>query len=235
MKLQLPLIVGMWFTAGVTMLGVGYATLRPKPSQSFDPRNASPVQLGKLSDCQTLAADPQPLLNVRSTPAVGPSNIVGTVKNGVNLVVVDERDGWLKINSPMPGWVYRNLTVTTCDTSSKRSELSSSSSSRQLIVEAQEQWHAGNLAGAVNRLRQVPVEDPAYTQAENLMGSMTVKWKQAEDAYSKAEVAIAKRRPQMVLSMMNDLPDIRYWRSKMAPLVKQAIEQQPITRSDINP
>ncbi|MBD2325553.1 SH3 domain-containing protein [Alkalinema sp. FACHB-956] len=231
MKLQLPLVVGMWLTAGVTVVGVGYATLRPKPSQSFDPRNASPVQLAKLSDCQTLSADPKPLLNVRSTPSIAPDNIVGTIKNGVNLAVVDERDGWLQINAPVSGWVYRNLTVTTCDTSGKRSdrkplELAHPASSRQLIAEAQEQWHAGNLAGALNRLRQVPAEDPAYTQVENLMGSMTVKWKQAEDAYGKAEVAIATRRPQMVLAMMHTVPDIRYWRSKMAPLVKRAIELQ---------
>lgn len=58
--------------------------------------------------------DPDPPLNVRSAPQVQDGNIVGQLPNGTFVSVVDEQNGWLQISDPVPGWVAKNRTRSSC-------------------------------------------------------------------------------------------------------------------------
>lgn len=115
---QSPLMVGTWLTIVVTVLGVGYAALTPKPSQSSDlkpgPAKVSILELTKSGNCQTLVTDPNPPLNIRSSPVSAKDNVVGNLKNGTLVTVINENQGWVQISQPLRGWIYENLTVTTC-------------------------------------------------------------------------------------------------------------------------
>lgn len=58
--------------------------------------------------------DPQPPLNVRSSPTTAAQNIVGQVNNGTYLTVAQEQDGWLQITEPA-GWVAKSRTQSGCN------------------------------------------------------------------------------------------------------------------------
>jgi Bacterial SH3 domain len=250
-----PLTVGSWLTAVVTVLGVGYAVMMPKPSQSLtvhpsqatsQRQKVSILELAKSGNCQTLVTDPNPPLNIRSSPVSAKDNVVGNLRNGTIVTVVNENEGWLQIAQPLRGWVYENLTVTTCHTdrnkvsanpvttshtglSSLATEESTKSitmSGEAMVNAAQNKFHAGDLQGAIEQLRQVSAEDNSHSQAASLLKTMPEQWESAVKTYHKAETAIKIRHPQDVLALVSEMPDIRHWRAKMTPLVKQAIAQQ---------
>ena len=58
--------------------------------------------------------DPEPPLNVRSSPQVQDGNIVGQLDNNTFISVVNEDRGWLQISSPVEGWVAKNRTDSSC-------------------------------------------------------------------------------------------------------------------------
>lgn len=58
--------------------------------------------------------DPNPPLNVRSTPRVTSNNIVGRIPNGTRVSIVGEQNGWFQINSPVRGWIAKNRTRSSC-------------------------------------------------------------------------------------------------------------------------
>ena len=76
---------------------------------------------------QAIVADMNPPLNVRSSPNVENSRIVGKLKNGTWLSVQQEDQGWLKIIDPISGWVAKNLTETSCNQLQETIYLSSES------------------------------------------------------------------------------------------------------------
>ena len=120
-RLQSPVVFGAWLTTAITVLGIGYVVLAPKPSRSQgmnEPRSI--VALAKLGYCPTIVTDPNPPLNVRSSPVVAPGNIVGSLKNGVELTVINESQSWLQVSAPIRGWIYEPLTVTVCNPNLKK-------------------------------------------------------------------------------------------------------------------
>lgn len=58
--------------------------------------------------------DPNPPLNVRSSPEVKAGNIVGQLNNNTFVPVVEEKNGWLKISDPVEGWIAKNRTRSSC-------------------------------------------------------------------------------------------------------------------------
>jgi hypothetical protein len=89
------------------------------PTASADPRpKASPiVVMPSIPDCEikmAVVADPEPPLNVRSSPEVKEGNIVGQLNNNTFVSVADEQMGWLRITSPVAGWVAKNRTESSC-------------------------------------------------------------------------------------------------------------------------
>lgn len=59
--------------------------------------------------------DPNPPLNVRSSPSTeSPNNIVGQLKNGAFVSVVEEQPDWFRISEPA-GWIARARTESNCN------------------------------------------------------------------------------------------------------------------------
>jgi len=63
---------------------------------------------------QAVVSDPNPPLNVRSIPQVRGSQIVGKLKNNTFVSVAEEENGWLRITDPVPGWVAKKRTESSC-------------------------------------------------------------------------------------------------------------------------
>ncbi|MGB3513770.1 MAG: SH3 domain-containing protein [Microcoleaceae cyanobacterium] len=69
------------------------------------------------SGCKIVMAivdDPEPPLNIRSSPKVTEGNIIGQLNNNTFVSVVDEQSGWLRITEPVTGWVAKNRTRSSC-------------------------------------------------------------------------------------------------------------------------
>ena len=133
-----PLTMGTWFTVVVTVLGVGYAAVVSKPSQSSTLRpgqaKVSIVELAKSGNCQTLVTDPNPPLNIRSSPVAAKDNVVGNLANGTLVTVINENQGWLQISQPKRGWIYENLTVTTCNTDRKKTSVNPAATESPVVA-----------------------------------------------------------------------------------------------------
>lgn len=100
---------------------------QPTPSKTVEavPANSAPsrpkpspiVIMPSISGCEikmAVIADPEPPLNVRSSPEVKEGNIVGQLNNNTFVSVADEQNGWLRISSPVAGWVAKNRTENSC-------------------------------------------------------------------------------------------------------------------------
>ncbi len=74
----------------------------------------SSTETSPQQNCSTVVSDPQPPLNVRSTPDDTQDNVVGTLEDGTPLSVVTEQNDWLQISSPLQGWVSKSRTKTVC-------------------------------------------------------------------------------------------------------------------------
>ena len=216
---KLPRIVGVCVTGSVTLLGVGIALLRPPAAP-----NAKTAALG--SHCQTVATDPQPPLNIRAVPNAATSqNIVGTASNGTVLTVVATESEWLKIAQPVAGWVHQPLTATRCATATQTAA-ALPHPTLQVIDSAYDRFESGQLPAALALLQSVPATDATYPQAQAAYQTMSDQWHQGYVAYQSAQRAIAQGQWRVALDGVQAVPDVRYWREQMAPLVKQAIVNQ---------
>lgn len=87
-------------------------------SASSPPSSTTPVLIKPpVEGCRINTAvvnDPNPPLNVRSSPEVKEGNIIGQLNNNTFVPVVEEKNGWLKISDPVEGWIAKNRTRTSC-------------------------------------------------------------------------------------------------------------------------
>src|SRR6476469_7423623 len=82
-------------------------------SRKVEPVVVTPPNSGcKIT--QAVVSDPNPPLNVRSIPQVSGSQIVGKLKNNTFVAVAEEQNGWLRITAPVPGWVAKKRTESSC-------------------------------------------------------------------------------------------------------------------------
>ncbi len=93
-------------------------------TQSSPPPTPQPIMITPSQDnCKITAAivsDPNPPANVRSSPEVTATNLLGTLTNGTYLSVTEEQNGWFKINSPVEGWVAKSITESSCSEITER-------------------------------------------------------------------------------------------------------------------
>lgn len=192
-------------------------------------------QLPENTVCTTIATDPDPPLNVRSSPVKAPDNIVGKVNNGTELSVIDENGGWLRVSQPIAGWVYKPLTVTSCvseqaksqaaNSPQPNSELPSAQSVKTLTL-ATEQYQAGNLNAAIALAQTIPSSDPTHSLAQTTIAQWQQDWQRAEAEFYHAQSALSQGKSQEVLETVQNFPANRFWRQRLTPIVKKAIEQQ---------
>lgn len=176
--------------------------------------------------CNTIATDPSPPLNVRSSPVVAPDNVVGTVRNGTRLVVVDQNEGWLRVTQPIEGWVYQDLTVTSCISATTVAQTAPNDEGMSVLAEATEQYQAGNLAAAIALAKTIPASSAAHQPAKGAITQWQRDWKTAETQLHAAQKAMSESRWQDVLNKVSTFPENRFWRTKLTPIVKTAIQHQ---------
>ena len=77
-----------------------------------------------VENCETTMArveDPSPPANIRSkTNGTSTETIVGSVKNGTYLTIIDEQADWYKISTPQKGWIAKRITAHGCNTKTER-------------------------------------------------------------------------------------------------------------------
>ena len=98
---------------------------QPETSQPAEKPASQPIKSSRtVENCETTMArveDPSPPANIRSKPnGTSPDTIVGTVKNGTYLTVIDEQSDWYKISTPQKGWVAKRITAHGCNTKTER-------------------------------------------------------------------------------------------------------------------
>jgi Bacterial SH3 domain len=110
------------------------ATPAPSPAvPATDPPTAPKATSRDMESCKVTMAkvdDPNPPLNVRSLPgASGDSNVVGQLKNGTFVTIVDEKSNWFQISTPLKGWVTKINTANNCNEKVERVEFATGSTS----------------------------------------------------------------------------------------------------------
>lgn len=220
---SLPIAIALWmYTMDHPIVPRSWALRRHPPS-------------GGQVNCQTLIADPHPPLNIRSSPVVANDNKIASLPNGTTLAIVDEQNGWLRISSPLQGWVFKELTVTSCAPTATvapgtpTSPLSPVEQGHQLLAIATDQYQSGKLAGAIALAQTVSPQSPAYAAAQRFVQQWQQDWQTAEAKYYIAQKALRDERWQDVMAQVAGYPDIRYWREKLTALVQQAIAQEQQT------
>ncbi len=193
----------------------------------------SPQAAFAQTPCVTIVADPNPPLNVRSLLGTrSPETVVGTLANGTVLTVVAEAQGWLHLKAPVAGWVYQELTAVVCRTPAvpNQPSLSATPDLGELIFAgATEQYQAGRLEDAIAILRSIPPDSVAYGRIEDTVTQWRRDWRQAETQFTRVQQAFEVGQWSTVLTEMERMPAIRFWRSKLTPLTMTAIVQpQPL-------
>ncbi|NJM47624.1 MAG: SH3 domain-containing protein [Alkalinema sp. RU_4_3] len=227
MGARLPLMMGACFTATVTVLGLGYAVVKPRPQVANQVASAmGPEKMAYAGSCTTIVTDPKPPLNVRSSPVVAPDNVVGQVGNGTVLAVTGQDQRWLKIQSPQPGWVHRDLTATVCGGDQAMAPAQSKPANVQVFEKAQSRFQDGDLKAAVALMGTIESEDPLYPQAQKALKEMPQQWQRAEALYKTARRSAQARQWDQVVDTVAQMPDIRHWRQQLTPIVREAIAQE---------
>lgn len=234
--LRSPLGVGAGVTAMIIVVGTGYVFLKPQPNSSTAAQPPSETAqspadpLAAFRGCLTIVNDPQPPLNVRAAPTDRFDNIIGKVEDGNPVMVIGKQRGWLQISTPVPGWVDKSLTKTICD-QAEQAELEKSIAIKtdvgnRVLAEAIEEYQSGDLTSAIKLMKTIPEDSSVYAQAQVALKTMPNEWKRAKSLYGKAQTALKENKAEDVLKLVGEVPDVRYWRQKFTPLVKQAIYYQ---------
>jgi Bacterial SH3 domain len=222
------LLIMASFALPISLAGIAYAIARTDTkfySQSKKaPDSAAAASQEKV--CQTLVADPSPPVNLRSSPVVAPDNTVKQLPNGTQLTITDESEGWLKVSQPTPGWIYQELTVTSCLTPSDvAKQVESPDQGARLFAIATEQYQSGNISGAIALAKTVSPDSSTHQAARGASLQWERDWQRAESDYYVAQKALRDGRWQDVINQVQTFPDNRYWKEKLAPIVQQAVKK----------
>jgi Bacterial SH3 domain len=98
-----------------------------------EPPAATKATARDIESCKITMArvdDPNPPLNVRSLPASkDDSTVVGQLKNGTFVTIVDEQPNWFQISTPLKGWIAKANTENTCNQKVERVSFAAGSTS----------------------------------------------------------------------------------------------------------
>lgn len=230
MKRKTSLLIGLSAIAGMSIGGTAYwAQQMRSPQAAVSPDFVTTQTTTPNQRCLTLVADSAPPLNVRSSPDLAPDNVVGRLKNGTSLVVIATEGEWLQIQAPTAGWVYKSRTYTHCVPTEPNADSAADSST---LTAANEQYQAGNLEVAIALAQSIPNSSPSYEAAQAAMVEWQQDWQLAATQFNTAQEALHQGKWQEVLNQVNGFPDIRFWREKLTPVVKAAIERQGLTATN---
>jgi hypothetical protein len=92
----------------------------------ISPEKTRTSTVREVKSCKVTMAivnDPEPPINVRSSPTTEKANVVGQLQNGTFLTVEKEQEGWFQISNPKPGWVAKSRTTSSCNEKVERVRL----------------------------------------------------------------------------------------------------------------
>ncbi len=106
----------------------------PNPAApAADPTTPTKATSHNVESCKITMAkvdDPTSPMNVRSLPgANGDSMVVGQLKNGTFVTIVDEKTNWFQISTPLKGWIAKVNTENNCNEKVERVEFATGSTS----------------------------------------------------------------------------------------------------------
>ncbi len=214
-------------SAGATM-----AVTRFYPVSSTAGMSAQTVN-AKGEVCKIIARDPNPPINVRSSPVVAPDNIVAKLPNGTQVIVVDEKsfsetEQWVLINAPSSGWIAKKLTVKSCVPAAVAVPPSPITNDKgaETLAAALENYQAGRLDTAIAQAKTIPATSLTHDAAKAAILRWQADWQTAEATFNEAQQSLNQGQWQDVLVKVENFPDNRYWRDKLMPLVRQAMDRK---------
>ncbi|MGI0490646.1 SH3 domain-containing protein [Alkalinema pantanalense CENA528] len=100
------------------------STANPTVLPSSVPPRSTEATIRQLEKCKVTMAkvdDPNPPSNLRSQPNTDASStIVGQLKNGTFLTVVEEKNNWFRISTPAKGWISKSVVQSGCNEKTER-------------------------------------------------------------------------------------------------------------------
>ncbi len=88
--------------------------------QPVPTKTQRPMADDRCSVTMAKVMDPDPPLNVRSSPDSSAPNITGQLNNGVYVTIEAETSEWYKITSPQSGWIAKSKTKHGCSQRAER-------------------------------------------------------------------------------------------------------------------
>ena len=159
---------------------------------------------------------------------------------GVAIKTVDEKGLISERTAVQPQSKVKKNTATATIEPSPTSSLSPfEESSTKIFERAKKKYESGDFRGAIALLRSIPEKAADFREAAAAMSQWQKDWAKAEALFNDINQALDDGQWERVKEYQKHpekLPDIKYWRIKIEPLLKQAadnIAQQKSPASNI--
>ncbi|WP_026731603.1 serine/threonine-protein kinase [Fischerella sp. PCC 9605] len=101
------------------------------------------------------------------------------------------------------------------------------SSTANILEQAREKYESGDLDGAVEQIKSIPVSASSFKETAEMITQWQQDWAKSEALFNDINQALDNGQWDKVLAYKNTpekLPNLKYWRKKIEPLFKQAAE-----------
>ncbi|NJK99866.1 MAG: protein kinase, partial [Spirulinaceae cyanobacterium SM2_1_0] len=191
-------------------------------------------------------------MNVRAEPNRNATRI-GVVENGDALELSGEQENdWLEVTDPLRGWVYNDPQFITCtgltppdvtaapagettetletveEPSPTRDPVSTAVRDRgqELLNDAQRRLENGDLQAALEVARSIPELSDTHSDAQQAIRTWQTEWERAQQAYNRAQQAIAAARWDDAIAEANTVVQNPYWRDRLQALAARARQRK---------
>jgi len=240
---QFPWVFVVGALVILTAGGGGYFAVKNQftPSNNQNVAVKSPVVESPQNSCTVNIAS----LNIRSEPN---GAIVTAVSQGTGVAPTGkERDGWMEINAPTQGWVFKEYIIN-CPTAQttpvspspsptptptptpKPSPSTSEDQGRSLISQAEREYRLGNFNRAIALLQSIPSSSKVYQDAQKSAQEWQRNWTASEAKYNQLQKAFAEKRWDEIIAAQGDpvFANNPHWQTEVMKLAKIAkIRRQP--------
>lgn len=225
----------------LTAGGGGYLAMnQPKQVNNQNVAVKSPVVESPQNTCAVNIGS----LNIRSEPN---GTIVKAIAEGTGVAPTGkEQDGWMQINSPAQGWVFKEYincptaqttpvspspSPTSTPTSKpKPSPSTSEDKGRSLISQADREYRLGNFNRAIALLQSIPSSSKVYQDAQKSAQEWQRNWTASETKFNQLQKAFEEKRWDDIIAAQGDpvFANNPHWQTEVMKLAKIAkIRRQP--------
>ncbi|MCA1992581.1 MAG: hypothetical protein LDL41_11195 [Coleofasciculus sp. S288] len=100
--------------------------------------------------------------------------------------------------------------------------------SNRILLLAEEQYQSGNLDTALDWVKAVPENNPAYQKAQKLLETFQMDWQANEEHYRAAQDALNQGQWNKALTEANKVTT-KYWKQKIKPIRDRANDEQHLS------